>query len=741
MFRRSCLLALLIPASALAVPAELNHQGRLLDASGVPLEGLHQLEFILYDSAVAGSPVWSEVLNINFVGGYYSVVLGADAFGNPLTDTHLGEPQLHLALRVDGGGEMPTRAQVASIPYARIAGTSVNVSGGVVDATEIYIDGTLVIDGTGTFTGTANDTLESLNCFPGELAVYNGADWVCQAQAPGDWLTLLNIPADLTDGDADTLAATMCPSDQILVSSGAAWGCGDDQDTQLSPVDVTNIMSTNGVALPTSTTLDWSSLLSVPPDLADGDADSFATFVCPDGFIVSFGAGLPTCLAPPVDSDTLGALSAICSDAEIARYDGGSGTWVCSADLDTTRSDGEILTVIADNPVVLDPGTTIDWANVSNKPAGFADDDDADAFSSFSCPDGMYVTFAAGVATCALDTFGTFVCPDGEHIVYSGGAAACALATDSDSFATFSCPDDEVISYAGGAAVCAVDATRTDGDIVNVVQTTPLAFHIATTIPWDQVSGKPAGFADNVDNDADSFAQFSCPIDGDIIVYTAGSAFCTTPFDSDALATLELLCTDGEIPKLNGGTGNFDCASDAVLTSVDVLGIVDQSVIDLGIGSSVDGTVISTGSHIPQLTQAEVVTHIESFATDISLTAGILASSFETTSDARFKTNVEGLGPVLSDLHQVRGVRYDWNDAYPGGGPHVDDVQIGVIAQEVEQVFPEVVYSRGEDELRSVDYAKLTAVLIEAVKELDDKVEMMQARIDELEAQQRTLGD
>ena len=58
--------------------------------------------------------------------------------------------------------------------------------------------------------------------------------------------------------------------------------------------------------------------------------------------------------------------------------------------------------------------------------------------------------------------------------------------------------------------------------------------------------------------------------------------------------------------------------------------------------------------------------------------------------------------------------------------------EIGVVAQEVESVFPELVASSAEG-YKSVDYAKLTAVLIEAVKELKTENESLNRRLQTLE--------
>lgn len=89
--------------------------------------------------------------------------------------------------------------------------------------------------------------------------------------------------------------------------------------------------------------------------------------------------------------------------------------------------------------------------------------------------------------------------------------------------------------------------------------------------------------------------------------------------------------------------------------------------------------------------------------------------SWLTNSDAQFKTNVTTLEGALGRVLALRGVRYDLKDdkgVRPGRGKY-----IGVIAQELEQQFPELVHTddRGT---RSVAYDQISAVLVQALKEL-----------------------
>ena len=94
------------------------------------------------------------------------------------------------------------------------------------------------------------------------------------------------------------------------------------------------------------------------------------------------------------------------------------------------------------------------------------------------------------------------------------------------------------------------------------------------------------------------------------------------------------------------------------------------------------------------------------------------------SSDAQFKDNVETLEGALDKVKAIRGVRFDWNDKQDVHTGH----DIGVIAQEVEAVLPELVHHREHNDSKAVDYVKLTAVLIEAVKELAAKVEELEKK-------------
>ena len=78
-----------------------------------------------------------------------------------------------------------------------------------------------------------------------------------------------------------------------------------------------------------------------------------------------------------------------------------------------------------------------------------------------------------------------------------------------------------------------------------------------------------------------------------------------------------------------------------------------------------------------------------------------------TSSDEALKTNIETLNNSLNKVLQLRGVRYDRIDN--------NETQIGLIAQEIEKIIPEVVYE--VNGVKSVSYGNIVALLIEAIKE------------------------
>jgi trimeric autotransporter adhesin len=105
-----------------------------------------------------------------------------------------------------------------------------------------------------------------------------------------------------------------------------------------------------------------------------------------------------------------------------------------------------------------------------------------------------------------------------------------------------------------------------------------------------------------------------------------------------------------------------------------------------------------------------------------------VAGSFNATSgpwsasDRRYKTDITPIDSSLSKVSKLQGVYYNWDRAKWPKKNFPEGKQVGLIAQEVEKVVPEVVNTDKEG-YKSLSYDKLTAVLIEAVKEQQKEIE------------------
>lgn len=140
----------------------------------------------------------------------------------------------------------------------------------------------------------------------------------------------------------------------------------------------------------------------------------------------------------------------------------------------------------------------------------------------------------------------------------------------------------------------------------------------------------------------------------------------------------------------------------------------------IGGPTTLAGTVIST-FRIP--------------GTGTTITSSLLAHGGDIaayySSDIRLKENIHVIPNALSKVNALRGVTYDWTDEAleMRKSPDLKWTQrkedVGVIAQEVEKVLPELVLDRA-DGYKGIKYERLTALLIEAVKELSARVEELE---------------
>jgi len=102
--------------------------------------------------------------------------------------------------------------------------------------------------------------------------------------------------------------------------------------------------------------------------------------------------------------------------------------------------------------------------------------------------------------------------------------------------------------------------------------------------------------------------------------------------------------------------------------------------------------------------------------------------SFLSLSDVRCKENINPITNSLPTLMKLQGVRFNWNNSELTGENPPKEPQIGFVAQEVDRILPEIV-TKDDQGRHSVAYASLIPMLVEGIKEQENKIEALEIRL------------
>jgi len=209
-------------------------------------------------------------------------------------------------------------------------------------------------------------------------------------------------------------------------------------------------------------------------------------------------------------------------------------------------------------------------------------------------------------------------------------------------------------------------------------------------------------------------------------VFNAGATFGDV-VDADSGVTIDNITIDGTEIDLSSGDLTLDVAGDIILDAAgnDVIfssggtaiGHITNSSSDLVIESKVsDKDMIFKGN--------DGGSGITALTLDMS-GAGAATFNNDVTafSDKRLKTDIKNIDDALSKVMKMQGVYYKRND--------IQDAkeQVGVLAQDMEEILPQVVITADDDiKTKSVDYGKLTSVLIESIKQLKTEIDELKNR-------------
>ena len=226
-------------------------------------------------------------------------------------------------------------------------------------------------------------------------------------------------------------------------------------------------------------------------------------------------------------------------------------------------------------------------------------------------------------------------------------------------------------------------------------------------------------------------------IQGDITLPATSSGHFSGSFEGDGGQLTNVAPIGGTNISVVGTTVNLD---DDVTLSGTITAATGTFVYQIFESSS---TIITSGSNIFGDAEGDNQIFTGSILQTGSITtngigvgtapSGVVGAILATndivafaSSDERLKENVASIENAVEKVEAIGGYTYNW---IPMEGVHVygDMKDVGVIAQEIEKVLPELVSDR-ENGYKAVKYDKLTAVLIEAVKELSERVKALEGK-------------
>jgi len=139
----------------------------------------------------------------------------------------------------------------------------------------------------------------------------------------------------------------------------------------------------------------------------------------------------------------------------------------------------------------------------------------------------------------------------------------------------------------------------------------------------------------------------------------------------------------------------------------------------VGIGTSSPGKELDVSGRVHS--SGNITTE-----SDITASGSSTATAFYYSSDRSLKSSIQPIPDALEKVLVLEGVSFRWKNS---GKPSV-----GLIAQDVEDVFPELVGTNPETGLKTVEYGNLVAVLIEALKEQQAEIAQLRLELDALKS-------
>ena len=205
-------------------------------------------------------------------------------------------------------------------------------------------------------------------------------------------------------------------------------------------------------------------------------------------------------------------------------------------------------------------------------------------------------------------------------------------------------------------------------------------------------------WGDESHNDAQG--SMSLTTDGNLVVAT-----------SISIGQGETITTPSTTPLYVEGSTAGETVFEVQGTSGQLFSITDSLIGDIFEVSDISGVPIFTVNSSGVVTVDDTL-HVK----------GDVIAYY--ASDRRLKDNIKPIENSIDKIKMIGGYEFDWNSKSKNNHGH----DVGVIAQEIEEVLPELVGTRS-DGFKGVKYEKLTALLIQANKELIERVEELESKL------------
>ena len=278
--------------------------------------------------------------------------------------------------------------------------------------------------------------------------------------------------------------------------------------------------------------------------------------------------------------------------------------------------------------------------------------------------------------------------------------------------------------YMGGTGTFGGNVTVNGGQDALTINTTDSDGPYAV---WKNTTNATLGYVGNANSLASAGDTNFCVRATNDLVFAAGGGTERMRIDSSGNVTIKaptasgggVLNLENTTTAVNGtdwGSLNFISNDSSTSASGIRASVVGTSTSFNGDGNLVFSTAPSNGTNTERMRLTS--------GGDLHVDGDVVAYS-TTISDKRLKDNVKPLESSLDKVMNLKGVEYVWNN-----GSRKGQKDIGFIAQEVEEVIPEIVREKQvifnkEEKYKTVDYEKITAILVEAVKELKAELEVL----------------